>query len=172
MRAIANAEAGSQSLAASNLEDMDRVSTEFEAALRAGDQPRIEDHLAGVEDPVRSAVLCELVAVEVGWRKHNGECPQPDEYHARFRAHSNAVSAAFDRASEATIDDEDVASQTAASSALAPRIRCWSRACSARGGRSRQEAVDRHDALLAKPGARAASPASSAGASRITARMP
>src|SRR5947199_18181 len=41
----------------------------FEAAWRSGDRPRLEDHLAGAPGPVRTALLHELLTVEMIHRR-------------------------------------------------------------------------------------------------------
>ena len=61
----ANGERGDRgpgSLSATQAEELDRACDRFEAAWRAGERPRIEDHLAGMTEPLRSALLGELIA--------------------------------------------------------------------------------------------------------------
>jgi len=64
----------------------ERVCTRFEAAWRAGQQPRIEDFLAGAVGAVRTPLLHELVEVEVEYRLGRGEAPSLEEYLGRFPA--------------------------------------------------------------------------------------
>ncbi len=75
--------------------DLDRVCDRFESALKeeaaGGMRPRIEDYLAGVPDAERPALLPELVALEVAYRKGWGEAPRPEEYQLRFPAIDPAV---------------------------------------------------------------------------------
>jgi serine/threonine-protein kinase len=56
----------------------------FEAAWKAGAPPRIEDHLAAVPEPERAALLPELVALEVDYRRLAGEPLRPEEFLDRF----------------------------------------------------------------------------------------
>src|SRR5262249_38447146 len=58
----------------------------FEAAWRAGQRPRIEDALAEAAEAERAALLQELLALEVYYRRRHGEDPRPDDYRARFPA--------------------------------------------------------------------------------------
>jgi hypothetical protein len=44
---------------------IDRVCDAFEAELRKGERPRIEDFLAKVPEPVRDGLLQELVGLEI-----------------------------------------------------------------------------------------------------------
>jgi WD40 repeat protein/tRNA A-37 threonylcarbamoyl transferase component Bud32 len=79
------------SLSATQAEELDRACDHFEAAWRAGKRPRIEDHLEGIAEPLRSALLGELIAVELDWRRRCGERQAPTEYHDRFPAHATGV---------------------------------------------------------------------------------
>src|SRR5262249_48825315 len=57
---------------------IDEQADRFERAWRAGQQPRIEDYLAGVEEPRRSRLLEELLRVEHELRR-GGEAPADPE---------------------------------------------------------------------------------------------
>ena len=70
----------------------------FEAEWRAGRRPRIEQYLAEASEPCRSALLRELLALELELRRGRGERPEPGEYRARFPEHSAVVDAAFEAA--------------------------------------------------------------------------
>src|SRR5262249_7219585 len=59
---------------------------QFEQAWRAGRWPRIEDYAAGAEGPGQSALVRELLLVEVDYRRRAGESPHAAEYQARFPA--------------------------------------------------------------------------------------
>jgi serine/threonine-protein kinase len=56
----------------------------FERAWQAGPRPRLEDYLDEVPEPERSALLRELIALDMAYRQQAGEQPQPDDYRARF----------------------------------------------------------------------------------------
>jgi serine/threonine-protein kinase len=65
---------------------VDEVCDRFEAAWKAGERPNIEECLGDVTGPARSILLLELIALEVDYRRRQGEAPQPEEYVARFSA--------------------------------------------------------------------------------------
>jgi serine/threonine protein kinase/tetratricopeptide (TPR) repeat protein len=86
------------SLSATQVEVLDRACDRFAAAMRAGDSARIEDHLGEAEGPVRSALLNELIALDIDWRQRRGKRPEQADYRDRFPGHAGAVAAAFARA--------------------------------------------------------------------------
>jgi serine/threonine protein kinase/tetratricopeptide (TPR) repeat protein len=67
---------------------IEQVCGPFEAALKAtaalGPTPRVEDYLSQARGAERSAILRELVLLEVHYRHRRGESPQTAEYCARF----------------------------------------------------------------------------------------
>lgn len=63
---------------------VDGVCDRFEAAWQAGERPRIENYLQSFSGADRSALLCELVALEVEYRRRLGETPARVEYEKRF----------------------------------------------------------------------------------------
>jgi serine/threonine protein kinase len=56
----------------------------FEQAWQAGQHPRIEDYLGDVAAPERAALLSELVALDIYYRRQAGEAPTADDYRTRF----------------------------------------------------------------------------------------
>jgi eukaryotic-like serine/threonine-protein kinase len=60
------------------------VCRRFEAAWKAGQRPRIEDHLRDTPEPERCALLRELIEVEVEYRQRAGEAPLAEEFQRRF----------------------------------------------------------------------------------------
>jgi serine/threonine-protein kinase len=63
---------------------VDQVCNRFEGAWKEGTRPRLEDFLGDWLEPERSALLRELIALEVYYRRGQGEeCP-PHEYQSRF----------------------------------------------------------------------------------------
>jgi hypothetical protein len=62
----------------------ERACDRFEAAWKAGQRPCIEDHLAGVPESERPALLRELILLEVDYRRLAGDRPGSDEFLARF----------------------------------------------------------------------------------------
>jgi serine/threonine-protein kinase len=63
---------------------VDQVCNRFEAAWRAGGQPRAEDFLGDRPEPDRSALLRELVLLEAYYRRRRGEDCRPEVYQSRF----------------------------------------------------------------------------------------
>ncbi len=90
---------GLTSLSATQADLVDRACDRFEMAWRSGERPQIEDYLVGLEGPVCTALLCELLAIEMELRRVRGERPAPQEYRERFPALSTLPDSAF----EATI---------------------------------------------------------------------
>jgi serine/threonine protein kinase len=66
--------------------EIDQVCRRFEAAWQSGQRPRIEDYLGEMPEPVRAALLPQLVALEIDYRRLAGEHPQLEEYRTRFAA--------------------------------------------------------------------------------------
>src|SRR5947209_14921203 len=56
----------------------------FEAACQAGQCPRPEDFLGDAAGRERSALLRELIRLEVHYRRQRGEAPPEEEYRRRF----------------------------------------------------------------------------------------
>jgi eukaryotic-like serine/threonine-protein kinase len=56
----------------------------FELAWKAGQRPDIEDFLEGTDGPERLALINELVALEIDYRRQAQEDPRLEEYQARF----------------------------------------------------------------------------------------
>jgi serine/threonine protein kinase len=65
---------------------VDQACDAFEAAWRAGRQPRLADYLGDDAEPARSALLRELIALDVIYRRRAGESPRPDDYHHHFHS--------------------------------------------------------------------------------------
>jgi len=80
---------------ASHLRRVVAVCDRYEAEWRAGRRPRIEVFLGAAPEPGRSALLRELLALELELRRERGERPEPGEYRTRFPDQATAVDAAF-----------------------------------------------------------------------------
>ena len=74
---------------------VNRACEQFEHAWRAGLRPSLESSLEGYHDSERSALLEELLALELELRREAGESPAPDDYLARFPDHARTVERAF-----------------------------------------------------------------------------
>jgi WD40 repeat protein/serine/threonine protein kinase len=76
---------------------VDRVCVRFEAAWKAGQRPRIEEYLAGVEASERPVFLRELLLLDLDYRTKSDEQPPASEYHARFPEDAAVIDAVFRR---------------------------------------------------------------------------
>jgi formylglycine-generating enzyme required for sulfatase activity/serine/threonine protein kinase len=77
------------------LERIDRVCLEFEAAWKTGAPPRIESLLVDTPEPERSALLRELLLLDLDYRSRGGQTPAPEEYQARFPDDSELLADVF-----------------------------------------------------------------------------
>jgi tetratricopeptide (TPR) repeat protein len=75
---------GNESLAPSLARRVDAVCNRFEQAWKDGRPPAIEDYLAEAPALERPALLRELIALDMAYRRLAGEQPQAEEYLARF----------------------------------------------------------------------------------------
>lgn len=74
---------------------IDGVCVAFEQALRAEKPARIEEYVEGVSGPEHTALLRELLRLEVAYRSRRGEQPSVDEYRSRFPAHAHSMASWF-----------------------------------------------------------------------------
>jgi serine/threonine protein kinase len=74
---------------------VDKLCDRFEKAWKDGQRPGIEAYLAEVPEPDRVPLFRELLALEIELLRNGGERPTPEEYHHRFRQHSELIRAAF-----------------------------------------------------------------------------
>src|SRR5437867_13230432 len=77
---------GEASLSPDQMRRVDELCNRFEAAWKAGQRPRIEDYLGDTRGTDRSALLHELIALEIECRQGSGEHPQQREYLERVVA--------------------------------------------------------------------------------------
>jgi tetratricopeptide (TPR) repeat protein len=70
---------------------IDGLADRFEAALKAGGQPSIEQFLAEVPEADRVDLLPELIVIDVTYRRQRGEGPRPQDYRQRFPSLELAV---------------------------------------------------------------------------------
>ena len=62
----------------------DRFEQAWQSAASTAHRPRIEDYLGDTPEPERSALLHELLALEIEYRRQAGEHPSREEYQTRF----------------------------------------------------------------------------------------
>lgn len=77
------------------LKRIDERCQRFESNLLAGERPGLADFLAGVEGAERSALVVELLKVDLDYRRRSGETPAPEDYGPLLRSDGEAVRAAF-----------------------------------------------------------------------------
>jgi tetratricopeptide (TPR) repeat protein len=65
---------------------INEVCNRFELAWQTGPRPRLEDFLSDTPEPERSALLRELIALDIDYRRRAGENPTAEEYRERFPA--------------------------------------------------------------------------------------
>lgn len=74
---------------------VDAVCLGFEACWKEGQRPSIETTLGQAAEPERSALLRELLTIEVAYRRIQGEQPNQQEYQLRFPQHVELVGDVF-----------------------------------------------------------------------------
>src|SRR5262245_58841 len=67
----------------------------FEAAWQAGQRPPLELYLGEAPPEARPALLRELVAIDLAYRRQGGESPTPEEYRRRFPEHTALLEGLF-----------------------------------------------------------------------------
>lgn len=87
---------------------VDAVCDEFERRWAAGPRPSIEDYLVGESEPVRSALLRGLLAIELEYRAREAEGPSIREYLARFAEHPELVHEAFQNPRRLEENDDEI----------------------------------------------------------------
>ena len=75
--------------------EVNAICNRFETAWRRGDRPAIEDYLGSTPEPARSALLGELIELDIAYRQRAGETPRLDDYQARFPSVSLPVASLF-----------------------------------------------------------------------------
>jgi serine/threonine protein kinase/tetratricopeptide (TPR) repeat protein len=69
---------------------------QFEANLKAGQAPSIEEALAALPEDGRAALFRDLLVLELAHRRRLGESPMTDEYLARFPLYAGEVVGTFE----------------------------------------------------------------------------
>jgi len=80
-----------RNLALGTARQIDHLCEQFERALQAGQPVTIESCLGEYSGLERSALLRELLALEVEYRLRRGQRPTPDDYLLRFEQHQDVV---------------------------------------------------------------------------------
>jgi WD40 repeat protein/tRNA A-37 threonylcarbamoyl transferase component Bud32 len=83
-RLMNEAWSGNESLPMSMAQRVDAVCYRFVKACEEGQRQRIEDFLGEALDPERAVLLGELIPLDAGYRRRQGEEVRPEEYLVRF----------------------------------------------------------------------------------------
>jgi len=76
---------------------IEEVCDRFEAAWKAGQSPCIAPHLQGEREPERSALLRELLFLDLAYRNRDGQLPTREEYCNGFPRDAALIDSVFDR---------------------------------------------------------------------------
>jgi serine/threonine protein kinase len=101
-------EAEDSCLRLSTEQRVDAACLRFETEWQAGRQPRIETYLEGVPEPERSALLRELLALELHYRREDGQEPQWEEYGVRFPVHLEVIRAVWAGPADSSFPESSV----------------------------------------------------------------
>ncbi len=66
------------------IRQVNRLCDQFESACQSEEAPQIDGYLEGIPQDVLQAVVPQLVALEIDYRKMRGELPVANEYSSRF----------------------------------------------------------------------------------------
>src|SRR5262245_15876361 len=77
---------------------LDGLCRRFELGLGERDPSRLEDYLEGVTGPERTALLTELLALELEYRRKQGEEPKVNDYLNRFSTDRELVAHVWESA--------------------------------------------------------------------------
>src|SRR3569623_2777851 len=83
-------------------DDLDRICDSFESAWQRNQPPKIDEALSQVPQARQSAVLAELLHLDIAYRQRRGERPSAREYRQSLPAHSALVQKIFNDALGAT----------------------------------------------------------------------
>ena len=70
---------------------IDRACDRFEAAWKAGRRPDPAEALDGATEPIRSALLRQILLLDWDYRYRNGERPEASDYRSRFPADAAVI---------------------------------------------------------------------------------
>ena len=83
-------------LSTTALEEVDRLCVQFERGWQLGERPEITDYLARASDEKnRSALLQELLLLEIDYRRSRGESPACAEYTSTFPSDAVVIETVF-----------------------------------------------------------------------------
>ncbi len=76
-------------------EKLAEIRKRHEAGWQAGREPRLEETLGDGSNEEQLALLPELLALEVSYRRRRGQQPQPEDYYDRFPDHKSLIDTVF-----------------------------------------------------------------------------
>ena len=82
-------------LSVAQLRRVDKVCAAFEDAWKSGQHPAIESYCSDVAEPERSAMLRELLLLDLDYHQRSGEAPSRADYNVRFPADHAVIDGAF-----------------------------------------------------------------------------
>lgn len=85
-------------------ESTQEILSQFQGALKSGASPKLEDFIAGTDEPQQSALLRQLLSWELAYRIGNGEQPTATEYLPRFPQHGDLITQVLAQTIPETID--------------------------------------------------------------------
>jgi tetratricopeptide (TPR) repeat protein len=92
---VSESNLGQAPLPAGLIPRLETACDRFEAVLKAGERPRIEEFLEGMPEPGRPALLRELLVLDLEYRGRSGESPSATEYLARFASYGAVIDGVF-----------------------------------------------------------------------------
>jgi hypothetical protein len=63
---------------------IDRICDQFEAACKAGARPAVKTYLGTITEPVRSALLRQLLLLDCDYERRSGSQPRLQYYQTQF----------------------------------------------------------------------------------------
>ncbi len=94
-------------LSASILEEVDRICLAFERAWQHQTRPSVRQHLDRGNGETRSALLHELLLLDIDYRTRNGDRPELADYIAEFPQEASVIRSALTEIRSDTIDGRD-----------------------------------------------------------------
>ena len=71
-------------LSAAEARQIDQICDRFEAAWKTGERPDLNAYLGTFAEPVRSALLRQMLLLDLEYARRAGENRKPGDYHTRF----------------------------------------------------------------------------------------
>lgn len=111
---------------ASLLKRLDRLCDEFESQWQDGRRPVISEFVKRAPQESQSAVFCDLLAVDIEYRRDLGEAPSAADYEESFSTFTEQIQAAFcdaqDLPDTADLDETLVSRRPSASTILPTQL--------------------------------------------------